>query len=117
MPITKDVITSARLVLRSAEPNDLEELFRVVFSDAQVMSQAFYDNQAMSKEDATKFFEGHFDFSGNGKALGVLCLKETREVIGFSGLLACDVFGQKDDDYEIGFVLGRDYWGKGMRPK
>ena len=110
---TKDIITSERLVLRSADASDLDDLFRVVFSDAQVMSQAFSGNRAMSKEDAAQFFKGHFDFEGTGKALGVLCLKETREVIGFSGLLACDVFGKAEDDYEIGFVLGRDYWGKG----
>lgn len=107
----QDIITSERLVLRSAEASDLDDLFRVVFSDDQVMSQAFSANMAMSKEEAAQFFEGHFDFEGTGKALGVLCLKETREVIGFSGLLACDVF--EKDDYEIGFVLGRDYWGKG----
>eukprot|EP00567_Pseudictyota_dubia_P006316 CAMPEP_0197435482 /NCGR_PEP_ID=MMETSP1175-20131217/3062_1 /TAXON_ID=1003142 /ORGANISM="Triceratium dubium, Strain CCMP147" /LENGTH=181 /DNA_ID=CAMNT_0042964527 /DNA_START=405 /DNA_END=950 /DNA_ORIENTATION=- len=113
MSTTRDVITTERLVLRSAQPDDIHELFRVVFSDAQVMSQAFRNDHVMaSKEDAIDFFDDHFDFGGTGKALGVLCLKETGEVIGFSGLLRCDVFGE-DDDYEIGFVLGRDYWGKG----
>jgi len=53
----------------------------------------------------------NFDQIGTGKQLGVLALKDTNEIIGFSGLLETSVLSKKD--YEIGFVLGKEYWGKG----
>ncbi|CAB9530164.1 Acetyltransferase GNAT Family [Seminavis robusta] len=105
-----DVMSSERLVLRSADPSDFEPLYQVVFSDEQVMKQAFYD-RPMSREQASEFFRDEFDFCGSGKRLGVLCLKDGT-IIGFSGLLACTVLGEPDD-FEIGFVLGRSFWGKG----
>lgn len=105
-----DVITTERLLLRSAHSTDLNTLFEIVFSDAEVMQHTFY-GKTFNKQEATEFFESHFDFIGSGKQLGVLVLKDTAEIIGFSGLLPCSILGE--EDYEIGFVLGRQYWGKG----
>lgn len=106
----KDVISTERLILRSAHSSDLDRLFEIVFSNAEVMQHAFY-GKTFDKAEAATFFEDNFDFAGSGIGLGVLTLKDTGEIIGFSGLLPCSALGEKD--YEIGFVLGRDYWGKG----
>ena len=106
----KDVISTERLILRSAQLRDLGKLFEIVFSNAEVMQHAFY-GKIFNIEEATEFFENTFDFTGTGTQLGVLTLKNTGEIIGFSGLLPCPVLGEQD--YEIGFVLGRDFWGKG----
>ena len=108
--MTTHVITSDRLILRSAHEDDLEILHRIVFSDPEVMSQAFY-GKTFTKEKAAEFFYHHFDFNGSGTQAGVLTLKESGEIIGFAGLIASTELGEQD--YEIGFVLGRDYWGKG----
>jgi ribosomal-protein-alanine N-acetyltransferase len=105
-----DIITTDRLVLRSARDSDLGPLHDIVFSVPDVMSQAFA-GKPLTKSESTSFFAAFFDHDGNGKQPGVLTLKNTGTIIGFAGLLECAILGQKD--YEIGFVLGRDYWGKG----
>jgi ribosomal-protein-alanine N-acetyltransferase len=105
-----DIIVTNRLVLRSACDSDLGSLHDIVFSDPEVMTQAF-SGKPLSKSESANFFATSFDHDGNGKQLGVLTLKGTATIIGFAGLLECPVLGQKD--YEIGFVLGRDYWGFG----
>ena len=105
-----DIITTDRLVLRSACDADLGPLHDIVFSDPDVMSQAFA-GKPLTKSESTSFFAAFFDHDGNGKQPGVLTLKNTGTIIGFAGLLECAILGQKD--YEIGFVLGRDYWRKG----
>jgi RimJ/RimL family protein N-acetyltransferase len=44
--------------------------------------------------------------------LGVLADKTSGEVIGFAGLNPCEVLSE--DDLEIGFVLAREAWGRGL---
>lgn len=105
-----DIIVTDRLVLRSVFDSDLGPLHDIVFSSPEVMSKAFA-GKPLTINEATNFFATSFDQDGNGKQLGVLTLKNSGTIIGFAGLLECSVLGQRD--YEIGFVLGRDYWGKG----
>jgi ribosomal-protein-alanine N-acetyltransferase len=105
-----DIITTDRLVLRSACDSDLGPLHDIVFSVPEVMSHAFA-GKPLTKNKSVDFFATSFDHDGNGKQLGVLTLRNSGTIIGFAGLLECSIFGQKD--YEIGFILGRDYWGKG----
>ena len=104
------IITSKRLTLRSAHDSDLDTLHKIIFSDPEVMSQAF-EGKTLSRQESTDFFRNYFDHDGNGKQLGVLVLNGPGNIIGFAGLLACPVLGRRD--YEIGFVLARKYWGKG----
>jgi ribosomal-protein-alanine N-acetyltransferase len=44
--------------------------------------------------------------------MAVLTEQPTGEVIGFAGLSPCDALA--DDDFEIGFVLARQAWGRGI---
>lgn len=60
---------------------------------------------------AVKFFASAFDFEATGLKLGVLVVKDSSEIIGFSGLIACGAL--EEEDYEIGFVLSHSAWGKG----
>lgn len=108
--MTTDIITTQRLVLRSACHSDLAVLHDSIFSDPEVMSQAF-TGRPYSKQESANFFTNSFDHAGNGRRPGVLVLKGSGNAVGFAGLLQCSVLGGKD--YEIGFVLARDYWGKG----
>ena len=108
--MTIEIITSDRLILRSAVDSDLESLYDVVFSVPEVMLHAF-GGKPFSKEETADFFASSFDHNGNGKQLGVLCEKDSNTIIGFAGLLECSVLGERD--YEIGFVFGQKFWGKG----
>jgi|SRR5690242_18188737 len=104
------IIVTARLVLRSPIPSDLPLLYEQVFSDAVVTRHAF-TGVPLSLQQAMNFFEESFDHHASGTKLGVLTESATEDVIGFAGLLPCDVLGEAD--YEIGFVLRRSAWGKG----
>jgi len=105
-----DIITTQRLVLRSAHPSDLRPLQDLVFSDPEVMRLAF-EGKSLSAEESSKFFAESFDHDGNGKQIGVLRLRADETIIGFAGLLSCEALGERD--YEIGFILGREFWGNG----
>ena len=108
--MTIDIIATDRIVLRSASDSDLDPLCDIVFSVPEVMSQAF-EGMPLSRKQAVDFFYKAFDHDGNGMQLGVLTLKGSGITIGFAGLLESTALGQQD--FEIGFVLGREYWGKG----
>lgn len=108
--MTVHIIATSRLILRSASNFDLDQLYDIVFSDPEVMSQAF-EGKPLSRKQAADFFTSSFDHDGNGMQLGVLTLKDSGRVIGFAGLLESTALGKQD--FEIGFVLGREFWGRG----
>jgi len=108
--MTIDIIATDRLVLRSVSKPDLEQLHDIVFSVPEVMSQAF-EGKPLTRKQAADFFYSAFDHDGNGMQLGVLTLKGSGTIVGFAGLLESTSLGQQD--FEIGFVLGREFWGKG----
>ena len=108
--MTVEIIVTERLILRSVSDSDLDKLYDIVFSDAEVMSQAF-DGKPLSRAQAADFFARSFDHDGNGMQLAALMLKGSGTVIGFAGLLESTALGKQD--FEIGFVLGREYWGRG----
>jgi ribosomal-protein-alanine N-acetyltransferase len=108
--LTVNLIATNRLILRSAGNSDLDQLYDIVFADPEVMSQAF-EGKPLSSKQAVDFFTSSFDFDGNGMQLGVLTLKSSGTIIGFAGLLESTAIGKQD--FEIGFVLGREFWGRG----
>jgi len=108
--MTIEIITTDRLVLRSTGKSDFDSLYKVVFSAPEVMLHAF-GGEPHTAESAADFFENCFDHDGNGKQLGVLSKKDSNTIVGFAGLLECSVLGEPD--YEIGFILGREFWGQG----
>jgi ribosomal-protein-alanine N-acetyltransferase len=113
--MTIDIITTDRLVLRSVGDADLGQLYDLVFSDPEVMLHAFKGG-TLSEKNAADFVKNTFDHDGNGKQLRVLTLKNSGSIVGFSGLLECSILGCSipgKPDYEIGFVLGREFWGRG----
>jgi ribosomal-protein-alanine N-acetyltransferase len=105
-----EIIATERLVLRTPLSSDLGVLYEHVISDSEVMRHAFAGRPFSSAETA-KFFDEQFDHGGSGRKLGVLVERPSAAVIGFAGLLPCDVLGEAD--YEIGFVLRRSAWRRG----
>ena len=105
-----EIISTQRLNLRSPVADDLEELYKRVFSDAQVMRFVF-GGVPLNFSQASEFFASAFDHDATGLKLCVLVEKDSSEIIGFSGLIACSSLDT--EDYEIGFVLSRSSWGKG----
>jgi RimJ/RimL family protein N-acetyltransferase len=103
------IITTDRLILRSAQAGDFESLFSKIFTAPDVMQ--FLSVEQMGRDEATKFFAEAFDHEGTGRKIGVLTERGSGAVIGYAGLKPCDALGE--DDFEFGFVLERAAWGQG----
>jgi len=82
----------------------------MTFSNAEVMQYAF-EAKVFSKDEAMAFFLRDFDHQGCGTKIGVFVEKSSGDLVGFGGPIGCSALGKKD--YEVGFVLGRQFWGKG----
>lgn len=109
--MTTTILTTERLILRSVDESDFEPLFNMTFSNPKVMRHVF-EAKPLSREEAMSFFNKDFDHDVSGNKIGVLIDKETGQRVGFGGPISCSALGE--NDYEIGFVLGTDYWGKGL---
>jgi RimJ/RimL family protein N-acetyltransferase len=105
------ILTTPRLILRATLEADISILQNLIFGDSDVMRFAF-SGASMARDAAEDFMRRFFTFGGSLTGMGVLTEKPTGEVIGFAGLSPCDALGA--DDFEIGFVLARWAWGRGI---
>jgi ribosomal-protein-alanine N-acetyltransferase len=105
------ILTTPRLILRAAIESDIPALQERVFGDGEVMRYAFA-GVPMAKAEAENFIRAHFTFGDSLTGLATLTERPAGDVIGFAGLLPCGVLGE--DDFEIGFVLARHAWGRGI---
>jgi RimJ/RimL family protein N-acetyltransferase len=105
------ILTTPRLILRAAIDSDIPLLHERIFSDGEVMRYAFA-GVPMANEHAENFVRSHFTFGDSLTGIATLTEKPAGAVIGFAGLLPCRVLGA--DDFEIGFVLAREAWGRGI---
>jgi len=104
------VITTARLELCAARPEDFLALCESVLSVPEVMRQVM-SGQVLREDEARQFFTEKFDHTGTDQRPGVLVERAAAQVIGFAGLMPCSVLGASD--FEIGFVLARTFRGRG----
>ena len=109
--MTTPTLITERLLLRPPGEDDHEQLHRIVFADADVMAQAFF-GRVFTLDETRTFIRDRFDHAGDGHKPGVLAMRATGEVVGFAGLMPCRALGE--EDYEIGFVLARAFWGQGF---
>jgi [ribosomal protein S5]-alanine N-acetyltransferase len=105
------ILTTARLILRTAAEADIPILHNLIFGDSDVMRFAF-SGAPMAREAAEDFIRRFFTFGSSLTGFAVLTEKPAGEIIGFSGLAPCGALGA--DDFEIGFVLARRAWGRGI---
>jgi len=105
------ILTTPRLILRAAVEEDISVLQNLIFGDSDVMRFAFA-GAPMARDAAEDFIRRFFTFGSSLTGMAVLTEKSAGEVIGFAGLSPCDALGA--DDFEIGFVLARRAWGRGI---
>ena len=105
------ILTTPRLVLRAATEADISVLQKLIFSDSEVMRFAFA-GAPMADGAAEDFIRKFFTFGDRLTGMAVLTEKPGDDVIGFAGLSPCDALGT--GDFEIGFVLARRAWGRGI---
>jgi RimJ/RimL family protein N-acetyltransferase len=105
------ILATSRLILRAATENDIPVLQDRVFGDSEVMRYAFA-GVPMASAEAEHFMRAHFTFGDSLTGIAILTEKPAGDVIGYAGLLLCGALG--GDDFEIGFVLARHAWGRGI---
>ena len=114
-PVSKSqplvILTTPRLILRAAVEEDISILQDLILGDSDVMRFAF-SGAPMAGDAAEDFIRRSFTFGESLTGLAVLTETPAGEVIGFAGLSPCDALGA--DDFELGFVLARRAWGRGI---
>lgn len=97
-----------RLILRMFTKNDINQYAKIC-ADGEVM-RYIGKGETLSKEDAwweVAGFLGHWQLKGYG--MWALEEKQSGELIGRVGFL----YPEGWPGFEIGWLLGREYWGKG----
>ena len=109
----KELVTD-RLILRAWEESDAESLFRYAH-DPEVGSIAGWPPHA-SVEESLQVIRTVFA----GPEIYAVVLKETDEAVGSIGLIFGDDVHSGEmqaKEAEIGFWIGKPYWGKGLIPE
>ena len=109
-------IETKRLILRPFRESDLADFYEYASVEGVGERAGWQHHESIeeSREILSKFIEKDIDFA--------ICLKESGKVIGSFGI---NEYGLEDkltefDGYrgrEIGFVLAKDYWGRGLMPE
>jgi len=81
-----------------------------ILGDGDVMRYVFHG--PMSKEAAEEVMRKYFTFGDSLTGIAILTERPAGDIIGFAGLIPCEALGVVD--LEIGFVLARHAWGRGI---
>jgi ribosomal-protein-alanine N-acetyltransferase len=105
------ILTTPRLILRTAAEQDIPVMRERVLGDSEVMRYVFQGGP-MTEERAEQVMRKFFTFGDSLTGIAVLADRPSGDIIGFAGLFPCEALGA--DDLEIGFVLARHAWGRGI---
>ena len=103
------IIESDRLYIRTLSLTDTPTLYSEIFSDPDVVKHTF-GQEIGNLSQAQNYIASNGNFN-DYFGLSALVNKEEDQVIGLAGVLECNYLGQTD--YEFGFILGKNHWGKG----
>jgi [ribosomal protein S5]-alanine N-acetyltransferase len=106
----RDILLTSRLALRATTDADITPLHKQVFSDREVIRFVFSGKQ-FSPDESANFVKTRFNYDGADTGLATLVERASDAVIGFAGLISCEILEM--DDLELGFVLAKRAWGKG----
>ena len=114
--INGKVLETQRLILREFNKNDLTDFYEYASVDGvgEMAGWSHHENIETTKEILNSFIKDNKVFS--------IVYKENNKVIGSLGV---EKYGMEDklDEFkdlygrEIGYVLSKDYWGKGLMPE
>ena len=109
-------IETERLILRPFLESDLEDFYEYASVEGvgEMAGWKHHESIEESKEILCRFIKKDIDFA--------ICLKENGKVIGSFGINEYGMEGAltEFDGYrgrEIGYVLSKDYWGRGLMPE
>lgn len=107
------IFETERLILRRWEESDAEDLYKYASNPDVGPIAGWPPHQSLdeSKDVIKNVF--------NGKEAYAICLKEDGKVIGAIELKlnGHTDMTEKDDECELGYWIGRPFWGQGMMPE
>ena len=104
------ILQTKRLILRPWSENDAEELYKYA-SDPEVGPPAGWlphTSAQNSREIIRTVLSAPETYA--------VCLKENGKPIGSVGLHRNDL-AERDDEYELGYWIGKPFWGRGLIPE
>lgn len=104
------ILETKRLVLRPWSEDDAEELYQCA-RDPEVGPPAGWQPH-LSVENSREIIRDVL----SAPEIFAVCLKERGTPIGSIGLHRNDL-AEKDDEYELGYWVGRPFWGQGIIPE
>jgi [ribosomal protein S5]-alanine N-acetyltransferase len=105
----REILETARLILREFVPEDAEALARVL-SDPETMR---HYPAPVDRTGVNEWIErNRRRYQDDGVGLWAMVLKSTDEMIGDCGITRQQVDGESL--YEIGYRLRRDFWKQGL---
>ena len=104
------ILQTKRLILRPWSENDAEELYKYA-SDPEVGPPAGWPPHT-SVENSREIIRTVL----SALETYAVCLKENGKPIGSIGLHRNDL-AEKDDEYELGYWIGKPFWGQGLIPE
>ena len=104
-----------RLVLRRFEETDAENMFNNYCNDSEVTKYLRWKAHK-TVEDTISYVKNFVlpDYNNEFTYRWAIVLKETNEVIGCIDVVEYD---EKKKAVELGWVIGRAHWGKGIMPE
>ena len=104
------ILQTKRLILRPWSENDAEELYKYA-SDPEVGPPAGWPSHT-SAENSREIIRTVL----SAPETYAVCLKENGKPIGSVGLHRNDL-AERDDEYELGYWIGKPFWGQGLIPE
>ena len=104
------ILQTKRLILRPWNEDDAEDLYKYA-SDAEVGPPAGWMPHT-SVENSREIIREVL----SAPETYAVCLKENGKPIGSIGFHRKDL-AEKDDEYELGYWIGKPYWGQGLIPE
>lgn len=104
-----NILTTNRLHLRTLKQNDIEDIYKKIFSQKEVVEHTF-GKELLNFEQAKEFIKNNCNFN-NQLGLSAIIETKTQKLIGLGGVLKCNYL--QEEDYEFGFILCKESWGKG----
>ena len=106
---TRVILETDRLIVRESTVDDVDEFYKIYSTpETTLYTEPLFEDSADEKAYMEKYIREIYGFYGMG--IWTLVLKETEKVIGRAGITVKDGY----DAPEIGYVLGKEYRGKGL---
>ncbi len=104
------ILQTKRLILRPWSENDAEDLFMYA-SDTEIGPPAGWQPHT-SVENSREIIRTVL----SSPETYAVCLRESGRPVGSIGFHRADL-AERDDEYELGYWIGKPYWGRGLIPE